>query len=136
MVKSKTFVKIVSHGIYSGWNPASRDLPKIVRFCDEVPARLDMEFGMIINIRQAKGNCIDWCIEHPNIPGDDGKPLAPFRGTMRITGSDWKFFLGDTIWAPPEDKIGDWRMWVKLDGNVVAEKTFHVVPETWSHPVL
>ncbi|MBN2525553.1 MAG: DUF3859 domain-containing protein [Deltaproteobacteria bacterium] len=136
MSKQHKNVKIVSYGIYSGFEAKARELPKIAYFCEEIPARLDIEFGMIVNIKQAKGKSIEWCIEHPHIPGDDGKVLPPFRGTMRVKSADWKFFLGDTIWAPPENKMGAWHMWVKLDGERVADKTFHVVAENWSHLIL
>ncbi len=136
MGKKNKNVKIESYGIYRGWKADAKELPKILHFCEEVPARLDIEFGMIVNIRQAKGKSIEWCIDHPQIPGDDGNVMAPFKGTMRIKSADWHFFLGDTIWAPAENKMGPWYMWVKLDGEKVAEKTFNVVPENWSHPVL
>ena len=135
MSKNRVNAKIVSYGIYSRWESGSKELPRIMHFCEEVPARLDIEFGMIISIRQAKGKSIEWCIAHPQIPGDDGVTMAPFRGTMRIRSADWQFFLGDTIWAPAENKMGNWKMWVKLDGERIAEKTFKVVAESWSHPV-
>ncbi|MBN2674482.1 MAG: DUF3859 domain-containing protein, partial [Deltaproteobacteria bacterium] len=70
MAKSKHQVKIVSYGIYNGWNSSAKDLPKIDRFCEEIPARVNIEFGFIVNIKHAKGKSIEWCIDHPQIPGD------------------------------------------------------------------
>lgn len=135
MAKSKHEVKIVSYGIYDDWVSTAKELPNIKHFCKEIPARLNIEFGMVVNFKSAKGKSIEWCIDHPQIPGDDGETLAPFQGSMRIKSADWNFFLGDTIWAPPENKIGTWHLWIKLDDQMVAEKKFQVVAEDWSHPV-
>lgn len=135
MTKLKHQTKIVSYGIYNGWNRSSKELPRIFHFCDEIPARINIEFGMIVQIKHAKGKSIHWCIDHPQIPGDHGEILDPFEGQMRIKSADWKFFLGDTIWEPPDNKMGPWHLWVKLDGNIIAEKTFLVVKEDWSHPI-
>ena len=44
-----------------------------------------------------------------------------------MKSNDWDFYLGDTIWLPLEDKIGDWQMTLAFDGELVAEKTFQLV---------
>ena len=45
--------------------------------------------------------------------------------------NDWDFYLGDTIWLPIEDKLGQWRMTLELDGEIIADKTFELVmPES------
>ena len=36
------------------------------------------------------------------------------------------FYLGDTIWAPVEDKCGPWRMTIELNKRIVADKTFNI----------
>jgi len=132
MAKSKYEVKIVSYGIYNGWDSNSKDLPKIVRFTEDIPGKIDIEFGMVISIKKAKNKVIAWCIDHPGILDDEGNKRNPFEGEMRIKSQDWKFFLGDTIWNPIEDKIGDWYLSVKLDGKIIAEKTFKVIEGNWS----
>ena len=42
-------------------------------------------------------------------------------------GNDFRFFLGDTIWEPLEDKKGEWRLITWLDGVKVADKTLVMV---------
>jgi hypothetical protein len=131
MSKSDAIVKVISHGIYSGWHAGQDTLPEIVKVCDEVPARIDIEFGMIVNIRKARGENIDWMIEHPGIRDDAGKRRAPFRGTTRVKSANWNFFLGDTIWAPIDDKMGIWDLSIRLHGRIIARKEIQIVPERW-----
>lgn len=94
----------------------------------DVPAQVDIEFGFVINIKNAKNKEMYFCIDHPGILDDRGKRRDPFDGTVYIKTNDWDFYLGDTIWEPLNDKIGDWRMWLEIDGVVIAEKTFTVYP--------
>ncbi|MGI9467443.1 MAG: DUF3859 domain-containing protein, partial [Rubripirellula sp.] len=56
-----------------------------------------------------------------------GKRRPPFDGMVYIKKNDWDFYLGDTIWEPINDKLGNWRMTLELDGKVVADKTFELV---------
>ncbi|MDA7915534.1 DUF3859 domain-containing protein, partial [bacterium] len=44
-----------------------------------------------------------------------------------IKTNDWDFYLGDTVWEPMHDKLGNWRMTLELDGKVVADKTFELL---------
>lgn len=37
-----------------------------------------------------------------------------------------KDYLGDTLWEPLENKVGDWRMTLELDERIIADKTFVV----------
>jgi hypothetical protein len=37
--------------------------------------------------------------------------------------------FSDTIWAPIEDKLGPWYMYLSLDGKIFAEKLFEVTAE-------
>lgn len=127
MAKSKPEVKLVSYGIYSQWDAASKDLPKLQRFTVEVQAEIDVEFGMIVKIKKAKGQKIEYCIDHPQIPDDDGQPMAPFTGEVYVRSNDWDFFLGDTVWAPVETKRGNWNLSITLAGKVIAEKTFSLM---------
>jgi hypothetical protein len=99
-------------------------LPEIQEFTTKIEAILDVEFGFIINIKKAKGEKIQYCIYHPDIPDANGIPLPPFDGEVYITNNDWNFYLGDTIWLPIENKLGLWRMTIELKGVVIAEKKF------------
>lgn len=120
-------VRIKTYGIYTRWDRGSRELPKILERTTTVEAVIDVEFGMVVNIHGAKNMPLDFCIDHPGIRDDKGKVRLPFDGTVYVKSNDWDFYLGDTIWDPIEDKLGDWRMTIELDGQLVADKTFELV---------
>lgn len=126
MAKQKPQIEVVSYGVYQHWDAKSKTLPKIQQFTLVVPAQLDIEFGFIVNIKKAKNSKIRYCIYHPDIPDDNGKPMAPFDGEEYIRSNDWDFYLGDTLWDPIENKVGDWRMTIELNGEVIVEKTFSI----------
>ena len=128
MPKRKTKIKIRSYGIYREWDSKTRELPRIADFTLSVPAQIDIEFGFVVNICGAKNQEMYYCIDHPGIRDADGKRRQPFDGTVYVKDNDWDFYLGDTIWEPIEDKLGPWRMWLELDGKVIADKTFEVQP--------
>jgi hypothetical protein len=122
----KPEVRMKSHGIYSGWDKKSRDLPKIIELTTRVPATIDIEFGFVVNIGGAKNRHLDYCIDHPGIRDENGAVRKPFDGTVFIKSNDWDFYLGDTVWAPIDDKIGDWRLTLEIDGDLIADKTFEL----------
>ncbi len=124
MPKQKLDVKMKSFGIYKEWNAGSKDLPRIQEFTTEVHAAIDVEFGFVVNIKGGKNRELDYCIDHPGILDDAGSSRPPFDGSVYIKTNDWNFFLGDTIWAPIEDKVGKWRLTLEIDGEVIADKTF------------
>lgn len=126
MAKSKPIIEFHSYGIYDKWDADSKALPQIRKFTNQVEAEIDVEFGFIVNIKKAKGEKLRYCIFHPDIPDDDGNPLPPFDGEEYVKSNDWDFYLGDTIWAPIENKLGTWRMTIELAGKVVAEKCFEL----------
>ncbi len=115
-----------SHGVYTRWDSDSKELPKIKDFTTRVRAVIDVEFGLVVNIKGAKNQQLSYCIDHPGIRDADGEIRPPFAGTEYIKTNDWDFYLGDTIWAPLDDKLGDWRMTLEMDGKIVAEKTFQL----------
>jgi hypothetical protein len=127
MAKKKPEVNIHSYGLYDGWNRESRDLPGLLKITTEVEAALDIEFGYILRIRNARNSKITFCIEHPPFKDSSGNAAAPFRGELYVKTNDFRFFLGDTIWAPVEDKRGDWRLVTWLDGEKVADKILHLI---------
>lgn len=121
-------VRIKTWGIYSQWDKESKELPKILELTTRVEAVIDIEFGMVVNVIGAKNMPLDFCIDHPGIRDDKGKVRRPFDGTVFVKTNDWDFYLGDTIWNPIKDKLGAWRMTLEMDGELIAEKTFEVVP--------
>ncbi|QJR79748.1 DUF3859 domain-containing protein [Alteromonas pelagimontana] len=129
MAKPKILIEIESYGIYTQWDSQDKALPKVRQFTTTVPAKVDIEFGLIISIKKAKNKKIRYCIYHPDIPDKNGEPMPPFDGEEYIRSNDWNFYLGDTLWEPLHDKVGDWRMTLELEGEVIAEKTFSVEEE-------
>ncbi|MFT2091988.1 DUF3859 domain-containing protein [Paraglaciecola sp. 2405UD69-4] len=129
MSKLRHYFEISSFGIYDSWDEKSKALPNIKSFTTKIPAQLDIEFGFILNVKKAKGKCLEWAIHHPNIHDKKGRPMEPFEGEVYVRNNDWDFYLGDTIWSPVDDKVGDWHMLIKCDGKVVAEKVFDVAIE-------
>jgi hypothetical protein len=122
---------MTSYGIYKEWDSRSKELPRIQEFTTKVPADEDVEFGFIINIKKAKGEVIEFCIEHPGVLGKKGQVLEPFTGDLHVGNNDWDFYLGDTIQLLDpinglESNLGKWRMTVSMSGRVIADKTFDV----------
>ena len=126
MAKPKIESKVMCVGVFETWQEKSKQLPKIKEFTRHLMAEVDREFGLIINIKKAKGCCIHWCIDHPSIPDDSGAVMPPFEGDEFITENNWNFYLGDAIWAPVHNKGGKWRMTIALDGELLADETFDV----------
>ncbi|MGQ8366317.1 DUF3859 domain-containing protein [Glaciecola sp. 1036] len=129
MAKRNPVIELVSYGIYTQWDSQDKALPKIRQFTTLIPAQIDIEFGMVINVKRAKNKKIKYCIYHPNIPDKKGIPMPPFDGEEYIKSNDWHFYLGDTLWEPIDDKLGEWRMTIELDGEIIADKTFTVEEE-------
>lgn len=123
MAKKKPAVSMHSYGMYALWDRESKELPELIRITTEIEAALDVEFGYILRIRNARNSRISFRIEHPPFRRADGELAAPFEGSLYVKTNDFRFFLGDTIWAPVEDKRGAWRLMTWLDGTKVADKT-------------
>ncbi|MDR9826702.1 DUF3859 domain-containing protein [Vibrio sp. FNV 38] len=131
MAKRSPIIDMTSYGIYSHWDAKSKDLPKIKDFTTLIPADEDIEFGFIVNIKRAKGELLDFCINHPGIVNKKGHVLAPFDGEIYVRSNDWDFYLGDTIQLlhPSkglESNLGEWHMTLKLKDRIIAEKVFKV----------
>ena len=129
MAKRKIEVQMRSYGIYTKWESGLKDLPRFQELTTRLPARVDIEFGFLVNIKGAKNQELDFCIDHPGILDDDGTKRPPFDGSVYVKSNDWNFYLGDTIWEPIDDKMGNWRMTLELAGKIIAEKTFDVYAE-------
>lgn len=126
---SKAKFTISSYGIYQSWDEMAKQLPIIKDFTTKIPAQLDIEFGFILQVLKGKGLKLVYTIYHPDIPDKRGEIMEPFTGEVYVRNNDWEFYLGDALWLPIEDKIGDWRMVIELNGKVIAEKTFSVLVE-------
>ena len=127
MARKSPEVEIHSYGLYDGWNRESKELPNLVSITNEIAAELDVEFGYILRIRNARNCKITYRIDHPSFKDSSGKAAPPFDGELYVKTNDYRFFLGDTIWSPVEDKRGAWRLITWLDDKKVADKTLLLV---------
>ena len=123
MAKKKPTVEIHSYGLYERWDRDSRELPELIQITTEIEARLDIEFGYVLRIRNARNGKIRFQIDHPPFKDSLDRPAPPFTGDLYVKTNDFRFFLGDTVWDPVEDKRGEWRLRTWLDGALVADKT-------------
>ncbi|MBS0000429.1 MAG: DUF3859 domain-containing protein [Cyclobacteriaceae bacterium] len=115
-------VEIISYGQYSGWNSHDKELPELVTLTDRVTATADVEFGLIVEIRQAKGRYIQYIIEHPPFRDENDVLIPPFTGEYQIRTNPARFFLGDSLGFPFEEKKGIWVFKILLDEKILAEK--------------
>jgi hypothetical protein len=115
-------VEIISYGKYTRWNARSKDLPELEDLTYEIEAELDVEFGMLVEIRHGKGRYLDFIIHHPPFKDKSGNIAPSFVGEYQIRSNPFRFFLGDTVWEPVDDKKGDWELIIKIDEQVVAQK--------------
>ena len=129
MAKKKIDVKLLNFGLYSQWDRESKEIPDFKKFTTTIPAQIGVEFGYILQIKKAKNKKIHFTIEHPPFRDSSGEIAPPFEGEVYINSNDYKFFLGDTIWEPVDDKVGIWRLICRIDDQIVADKSLEVVPE-------
>jgi len=127
MAKKKPQVDVHSYGLYENWDRESRELPNLIKITAEVEAAIDVEFGYILQIRNARNSKITFRIEHPPFKDSSGGIAPAFTGELYVKTNDFRFFLGDTVWAPVNDKRGPWRLITWLDGELVADKTLLLV---------
>jgi hypothetical protein len=119
--------EVESYGRYTQWDNNSKELPKIKKFTTTIEAEEDIEFGCILRIKKAKGNIINFTINHPKFKDSSGKTAAPFTGEYFINSNNFRFFIGDRIWLPLEDKKGTWEIIVKIGKDTLLRKNFSVV---------
>lgn len=124
--KNPTF-KMYSFGEYSKWDRESKAIPKILNFSTEIKAKIGTEFGYVLHIKQGKGETITFKIEHPPFTDEKGVIMPPFTGEQFIRTNDFEFYLGDCIWEPLEDKLGNWELTTYYNEKVVAYKNFLLV---------
>lgn len=127
MGKRKTEFIMHTYGEYSHWDRESKELPKILNITETIEAEVGTEFGYVLKILRGKGKKLTFKIEHPPFNDMHGNIRPPFTGEFYIGSNDYEFFLGDCIWEPLEDKLGDWRMITYFEGKIVADKTLHLI---------
>ncbi|MGQ1787678.1 MULTISPECIES: DUF3859 domain-containing protein [unclassified Saccharicrinis] len=126
MAKKNIDSELYSYGIYSHWDRSSKKLPKLKKITNEIPLELDIEFGYVIRIHGAKGKRIQFRIDHPPFPDEQGKPAPPFTGEYFVSSNNYEFFLGDTIWEPIYNKKGEWKLTTWLDEKILFQKSLFV----------
>lgn len=129
MAKKKIEYKLYSYGEYAKWDRESRTIPKLLNISDVVFAETGTEFGYVLKIKKAKGKQIDYRIDHPDFKDENGKITPPFSGQVIINSNDYEFFLGDSVWDPPEDKMGIWTLTTKIDGELIIKKKLRIEPK-------
>ena len=127
MTKRKTTVEIFSYGEYTKWEKESKSIPKILKFTTNIDAEIGTEFGYVLRIKNGKGKVLNFEIEHRPFTDDKGKVRPAFTGEQFIRTSNFEFYLGDCVWEPLEDKLGDWEITTYLEGEIVAQKKFYLI---------
>ncbi len=125
-MKRKPIIKMYSFGEYSQWERGSKELPKILDFSTNIKAEIGTEFGYVLHIKNGKGEIVTFEIKHPPFTDDEGNLRPPFTGEQFIRTNDFKFYLGDCIWEPLKDKLGEWELTTFYKGEVVAHKIFYL----------
>ncbi len=121
---------IDSYGEYTRWDDESKDIPKIQKISAVIEAGIGTEFGYVLHIKQGKSETIRFKIEHPPFKDENGEVVPPFQGEEFIRTNDYLFYLGDCVWEPLEDKLGDWEMTVYYKDKAVAKKVFKLVKKS------
>lgn len=127
MRRKKPIFDVHSYGEYSRWNRESKEIPKILNFTTTIKAEIGTEFGYVLHIKQGKSENIKYKIEHPPFKNEKGETVPPFEGEEFIRTNDYRFYLGDCIWEPMEDKLGNWELTTYHNGKIVVQKLFKVV---------
>lgn len=120
-------IELINYGRYSEWDGENSNLPKFIELTDQIETQLGVEFGMIVEIRKARGRYLDFEIDHPPFKDADGNTEPVFRDTFRVKHNPFQFFLGDTVWAPIEDKKGYWKLSILLENEVLITKTINLI---------
>ncbi len=120
-------VEIISFGEYSHWEQKGKELPELIRLTEKVPAKTGVEFGMVVEIAHGKGRFLRYRIDHPPFKDRKGQIMPPFEGEYQVRTNPYRFFLGDTVWEPLEDKKGTWTFSVYFGDTLVAQKSIKVI---------
>jgi hypothetical protein len=118
-----------SFGIYESFDKDSKGLPRFLERTMKIPCRENIEFGYILHITGGKGKKLTFEIDHPPFNNSKGEIAPPFTGEIFINSNDYKFYLGDRVWLPLEDKQGPWRLRTFCDKKTIADKTLTILPQ-------
>lgn len=127
MAKKKPTFKVESYGTYDQWQRDSGDIPKITKISETVKFHPEVEFGLVLSIKGGKGTKLNFRVVHPKFNDSEGKPAGDFVGEHWVNANTWEFFLGDTVWEPFDDKLGQWRFIIKHEDKVIVDKTLNLV---------
>ncbi len=134
--QKKIEVKTVSCGLYAKWSNRCGELPKFLKFTNEIPARYESEFGYTLSIKNGKGKTVDYTVYHPDFSDNNPESKLPFTGKIPIKPGSFEVYLGDTLWEPMTDMIGTWRFVAKIDGKIVEDKSFEIIENIELHKEL
>ncbi len=118
-----------SFGIYERFDNDAKDLPRFQERTAKIPYREDIEFGYVLHITGGKGKKLTFQIDHPPFKNDSGQIAPSFTGEIYINSNDYKFYLGDRVWLPLEDKQGPWRLRTFCEKKTIADKTLTIIAE-------
>lgn len=127
MPRRKPLITMANYGRYTTWNKTSRELPKILEYTNTVEAIEGCEFGVIVDVKDAKGKVLDFMIKHPPIKNEKGNLLPQFKGQLHVKSHNTQFFVGDGLWLPLEDKIGTWEVIISMGDKQWVSKQFNVI---------
>ncbi|MBN1598414.1 MAG: DUF3859 domain-containing protein [Bacteroidales bacterium] len=127
MAKKKPVITVESYGKYTRWERGSKVLPKILDFTTIIEAIEGNEFGIIISIEKGKGIKLDFSIKHPPFKDSEGNMEPDYTGEYYVNSNRYRFYIGDSIWMPVEDKLGEWEISVFTEGKKIVSKIFSVV---------
>lgn len=134
--RNKIETKVLNHGLYAKWSNRCKELPRFLKYTKVIPARIEAEFGCIVEIKGAKNSEVTYTVEHPPFRDAEGVVEPPFTGSIPIRTTTAQIYLGDTLWEPVEDKVGIWRFIGRLDGEIIADYRFDIVEDTGQYKEL
>ena len=126
MSKHKFKTSIESYGRYTKWQRGSKELPHILEFTRRIEAVKDNEFGMIVKFEHARNMQFEFCIKHPPFKDSNGKIAPNFTGPIHIPTNNYRFYLGDCIWLPAEDKTGIWETQILQEEKIIEQMQFEI----------
>ena len=120
-------IDIISYGVYTRREGETKALPKLLSLTQQIEATPDLEFGIIVEIKKARGRYLDFSIDHPPFKNEEGDIVPSFTGTFRVKYNPFRFFLGETILDPIEDKCGEWKISIFLKEKLLTSKNLFLI---------
>lgn len=120
-------ITIANFGKYTTWDRTSNKLPKLLKYTTTVEAVVGNEFGIIIDVDNYKGKVLEFIIKHPPILNTKGNLMPQFKGELFVHSNHTQFFVGDGIWLPINDKVGEWEVIILYEGKKHVSKKFQIV---------